>query len=45
MKYETFTRKNSDFACLRSSDFCIPGIMPGCDLAKLTPQPAGLRAG
>src|SRR6516165_12257789 len=34
MRYQSFTRKNSRFACLRSSDFCIPVIIPGCDLAQ-----------
>jgi hypothetical protein len=34
MRYEFFI-KNFRFACLRTSDFCIPDIIPGCDLAKL----------
>jgi hypothetical protein len=38
-------KKNFGFACLRVSDFCIPGIIPGHDFAKLTPRPAGLCAG
>jgi hypothetical protein len=37
-------KKNFRFACLRISDFCIPGIIPDCDRANLVARPAGLCA-
>ena len=37
--------KKFSFRLLRSSDFCIPGIIPGYDRAKLDRRPAGLCAG